>query len=628
MHNDHSTNIEKLSDLRVAIEQLSELVFSPKPDQLGMLADGQHSAVQFLGKHLGCEVSRWFFYDREGDDIKEFRQRVRDGIDPAWLEVEEREGGEAFFFRILEREEKERLRDTVERAKDGPKSVQRYYRWFLNASWLRSISEEREGWIFVDHGEMLAGCFEWLLCEAIVEELDSGARFKDIRRKTLAHDADGLRSLSNHPSVSEIADAVAEKMSSSVARNDGEGNRSLGQIKSWILELLKSDPQGSPVVRNHTMWFGETLSPAFNQEKEESKPWFVRLGQIRSDALDRVRTWCDLAKLVIQYGEYDFRTPESSRSTIEKVKRLLRFSPSCEIELKSRNLVFFPLWLGRNHDRRNKLQTPFTAFVIASFYDSETVRDNASLIRTIFTSMALPNVIEFAADAYETRFLFRAVGHDIRHPLFEALNFMRIALDELPEAEAHIRQYLEWAEDSTENAMLRADNMLDAIRIREIVAEPCSISQILTEIVEKIRLVCKVAGYKVIPRLERIQDDTLATAIIDKDKIRRCIYNIILNAVEASPAGHEVRVSMSVLDGSCIVTIGNNGLGMSPEAMQAFHEGRMFTTKPRGSGIGLLSARNILRAHKGTMEFVEQKEPGCCIRISIPLSPHDKGSDI
>jgi two-component system, NtrC family, nitrogen regulation sensor histidine kinase NtrY len=90
------------------------------------------------------------------------------------------------------------------------------------------------------------------------------------------------------------------------------------------------------------------------------------------------------------------------------------------------------------------------------------------------------------------------------------------------------------------------------------------------------------------------------------------------NGSKSSDTGKQVALSWSAIGGNLIISIEDNGPGlMNPS--NAFVP--FYTTKPTGSGIGLVLSRQIAEAHGGSLEL--QNRPakrGCIVRIMLPLN--------
>ena len=107
---------------------------------------------------------------------------------------------------------------------------------------------------------------------------------------------------------------------------------------------------------------------------------------------------------------------------------------------------------------------------------------------------------------------------------------------------------------------------------------------------------------------------------IDPEQMRQVFLNLLLNAVQASEAGGSVRVETGVEGGSepqWVLHVTNGGSGIPPEIRGRIFE-LFFTTKEKGSGIGLAVSRKIVEAHGGTLGF--ESEPGRTVfSVRLPL---------
>ena len=104
----------------------------------------------------------------------------------------------------------------------------------------------------------------------------------------------------------------------------------------------------------------------------------------------------------------------------------------------------------------------------------------------------------------------------------------------------------------------------------------------------------------------------------DGDQLDQMLINVVRNAVDASlVTGGSVRARWSRQNGSAIVLVEDEGPGL-PESANLFVP--FFTTKPEGSGIGLVLSRQIAEAHGGTFSLENRVDHrGCVATIRLPL---------
>ena len=106
----------------------------------------------------------------------------------------------------------------------------------------------------------------------------------------------------------------------------------------------------------------------------------------------------------------------------------------------------------------------------------------------------------------------------------------------------------------------------------------------------------------------------------DREKLKLALLNIVINAVEAmEEQTGQLSISLQQVNGSAVLTISDNGSGISEENISRLFE-PYFTQKRNGMGLGLTFTLNILQAHKATIEVSSQPGKGTTFTIAFPLS--------
>jgi putative PEP-CTERM system histidine kinase len=111
----------------------------------------------------------------------------------------------------------------------------------------------------------------------------------------------------------------------------------------------------------------------------------------------------------------------------------------------------------------------------------------------------------------------------------------------------------------------------------------------------------------------------LAKLFIDPDQVRKVLTNLILNANEAIGNGGEIQVSTEQKDGWVILSVSDNGCGMSKEFMERSLFRPFKTTKKQGMGIGLFQSKMIIEAHGGRIEVGSEEGEGSTFRVFLPV---------
>ena len=108
---------------------------------------------------------------------------------------------------------------------------------------------------------------------------------------------------------------------------------------------------------------------------------------------------------------------------------------------------------------------------------------------------------------------------------------------------------------------------------------------------------------------------------MDALELRKVVLNLLINACEAVGDAGKVRVTTARRDAEAVLSVEDNGCGMSP----AFVQGHLFkpfrTTKEKGLGIGLYQCRQIVEAHGGRIEVESREGAGTVFTVVVPPPP-------
>ncbi len=108
--------------------------------------------------------------------------------------------------------------------------------------------------------------------------------------------------------------------------------------------------------------------------------------------------------------------------------------------------------------------------------------------------------------------------------------------------------------------------------------------------------------------------------MIDPEQFQKVLMNLIPNANEALGNGGEIRVATEKSDGWAIVSVGDNGCGMTKEFIEKSLFRPFKTTKKQGMGIGLFQSKMIIEAHQGRIEVESEEGRGSTFRIFLPMA--------
>ncbi len=218
--------------------------------------------------------------------------------------------------------------------------------------------------------------------------------------------------------------------------------------------------------------------------------------------------------------------------------------------------------------------------------------------------------------------LASGVGHELRNPLGAIKNavyyFKEIAKENhLPEKDKAVADVLQHAEKEVDIASNIISDLLDFARVVRIKPVPTDINDLIVE--AKKDLEHKGNVYVV----ELLAVD-LPRVRVDPQKLHQVIVNLANNAIQAMPSGGTLEISTRIKEGHLLIAFKDTGTGITSEDMGKLFE-PLFTTKARGTGLGLTISLSIVQAHGGEIVIDSQVGQGSTFTIKIPLgdSTHD-----
>ena len=104
----------------------------------------------------------------------------------------------------------------------------------------------------------------------------------------------------------------------------------------------------------------------------------------------------------------------------------------------------------------------------------------------------------------------------------------------------------------------------------------------------------------------------------DPAMLRQAFLNLALNACQAMPEGGTLRIACQPARGGRVsIVVADTGVGIKPEHLEKIFD-LYFTTKPKGSGIGLSMVYRIVQMHDGEIEVESTPGKGTTFKILLP----------
>jgi two-component system sensor histidine kinase HydH len=268
--------------------------------------------------------------------------------------------------------------------------------------------------------------------------------------------------------------------------------------------------------------------------------------------------------------------------------------------------------------------------------------DNARLREALARSVAL---MQRANELASLGRLTAAFAHEVRNPLvalriFAQLlptrwddaefrrDFSHVVMTELERVEAMVREFLAVAhEPAREGDGAASGGAADATPISLTSAGPGPTSRVsLAEIVDSVLPLVRVQARE---KDVEIVFERADEAYVDAEslRLRQVVMNLVLNAIDATPAGGSIVVRCDRREGtspSVALTVRDSGRGIAADDLPRIFE-PFFTTREQGTGLGLAITRQIVEGCGGSIRAESAAGAGATFVVELPASAADLG---
>lgn len=106
---------------------------------------------------------------------------------------------------------------------------------------------------------------------------------------------------------------------------------------------------------------------------------------------------------------------------------------------------------------------------------------------------------------------------------------------------------------------------------------------------------------------------------VDTHMLKQVILNLFINAEQAMSKGGELMIRTDRQKKDAVIQINDTGSGIAPEKLPYIFDA-YYSSRPNGSGLGLPTAKKIIKAHNGTIKVDSEPEKGTSFTIKLPIS--------
>lgn len=222
------------------------------------------------------------------------------------------------------------------------------------------------------------------------------------------------------------------------------------------------------------------------------------------------------------------------------------------------------------------------------------------------------------------RELARRLAHELKNPLFP----LQITVENLERAKReHPAQFEEVFRESTATLLAELANLKaiigrfsDFAKMPTPQFEPVQLNDVVGAVLKL--LDAQIAASATI-HLDTQLDPSLPSIAADPEQVKRAIQNLVLDAMDAMPAGGTLRIATRQYNGTVILEVADSGQGLTPEECARLFT-PYYTTKHHGTGLGLAIVQSVVSDHHGTISVESQPGRGATFRIELPITQSNR----
>ncbi|MCL4478024.1 MAG: ATP-binding protein [Deltaproteobacteria bacterium] len=216
--------------------------------------------------------------------------------------------------------------------------------------------------------------------------------------------------------------------------------------------------------------------------------------------------------------------------------------------------------------------------------------------------------------------LAATVAHEINNPLTGVLTYIKVLLKKFkqgnlsPEDFEKSINYLSVMEKETQRTSSIVKNLLDFSRQREPHYRLVDVNLLLDETIALINNMITIQAITINKSFS-----AMPLTMADPDQLKQAFMNVLINGCEAMKDNKkELYIETDNNDKNIFITIKDSGIGISEENLKKIFE-PFFSTKEKGTGLGLAVVYGIISKHEGNVDIESKIGEGTTVKITLPI---------
>ena len=204
------------------------------------------------------------------------------------------------------------------------------------------------------------------------------------------------------------------------------------------------------------------------------------------------------------------------------------------------------------------------------------------------------------------------MAHEIRNPLASIKGYAQ--LTESAENLEQARRYADKIVSQSLRMEALVDDLLSFAREDRGERHPADLATLVSDSIMMIRMEADSARVEVIHT-----PHSAMKVLVASDRIMQLLLNMLKNGLQAMPDGGKLHVELKDATSAAIITIGDSGIGIPPESIPHIFD-PFWTSKARGTGLGLALCRKVVLEHGGSLTVESTLGVGTTFTVTLPMA--------
>jgi two-component system sporulation sensor kinase B len=201
------------------------------------------------------------------------------------------------------------------------------------------------------------------------------------------------------------------------------------------------------------------------------------------------------------------------------------------------------------------------------------------------------------------------ITHEVKNPIAVCKGYLDMLT---PEDTYKVRKYLPILKDEINRSLNIMTDFMEFSKIK-LDKDILDINMLISEVTDEMKIIC---SNKINLTYTEPEDEIYING--DYCRIKQVLINMIKNSIESIPNKGTININTYSKSKNFYIEIEDNGVGMDKETLSKITD-MFFTTKVRGSGLGVSLSKEIVEAHNGTIKYTSTPNKGTKVTIKLPI---------